>query len=163
MKRILTIMFFVTLTLTSWAQSVNPLDQVKADPRRAYGTDFPYSFDVPALTKSPKGYKPFYISHYSRHGSRYYWNEMLYPQLDTLLVTAHRRHQLTPEGERFYERFHACKDELKTGVSELSDLGWEQHQKIARTMYNNFPEVFKNGGNVLAISSHDLYSQETWP
>ena len=153
MKRILTILFLVTLTMTSWAQRVNPLDLVKAEPRRAYGTDFPYSFDVPALTKTPKGYKPFYISHYSRHGSRYYWNERLYPELDTLLVTAHRRHQLTPEGERFYERFHACKDELKTGVSELSDLGWEQHQRIARTMYNNFPEVFERGGNVLAISS----------
>ena len=153
MKRILTILFLVTLTMTSWAQRANPLDLVKAEPRRAYGTDFPYSFDVPALTKTPKGYKPFYISHYSRHGSRYYWNERLYPELDTLLVTAHRRHQLTPEGERFYERFHACKDELKTGVSELSDLGWEQHQRIARTMYNNFPEVFERGGNVLAISS----------
>ena len=153
MKRVLTIMIFVSMTMVSWAQSVNALDQVKANPKRAYGTDFPYSFDVPALTKAPKGYTPFYISHYSRHGSRYYWNEMLYPQLDTLLVTAHRRHQLTPEGERFYERFSACKDELKTGVSELSNLGWEQHQRIARIMYNNFPEVFKNGGNVLAISS----------
>ena len=77
MKRILTILFLVTLTMTSWAQRANPLDLVKAEPRRAYGTDFPYSFDVPALTKTPKGYKPFYISHYSRHGSRYYWNERL--------------------------------------------------------------------------------------
>ena len=153
MKRLFSILFFVSMAMMSWAQSVNALDQVKANPKRAYGTDFPYSFDVPALTKAPKGYTPFYISHYSRHGSRYYWNEMLYPQLDTLLVTAHRRHQLTAEGERFYERFSACKDELKTGVSELSNLGWEQHQRIARIMYNNFPEVFKNGGNVLAISS----------
>ena len=103
MKRLLTIMILATVTFASWAQTANPLDQLKANPKRAYGTDFPYSFDVPALTKAPKGYKPFYISHYSRHGSRYYWNEMLYPQLDTLLVTAHRRHQLTPEGERFYE------------------------------------------------------------
>ena len=153
MKRLFSILFFLSMAMMSWAQSVSALDQVKANPKRAYGTDFPYSFDVPALTKAPKGYTPFYISHYSRHGSRYYWNEMLYPQLDTLLVTAHRRHQLTAEGERFYERFSACKDELKTGVSELSNLGWEQHQRIARIMYNNFPEVFKNGGNVLAISS----------
>ena len=153
MKRLFSILFFVSMAMMSWAQSVSALDQVKANPKRAYGTDFPYSFDVPALTKAPKGFTPFYISHYSRHGSRYYWNEMLYPQLDTLLVTAHRRHQLTAEGERFYERFSACKDELKTGVSELSNLGWEQHQRIARIMYNNFPEVFKNGGNVLAISS----------
>ena len=40
-----------------------------------------------------------------------------------------------------------------TGVSELTQLGWDQHQSIARNMYNNFPEVFKKGGNVLAISS----------
>ena len=153
MKRILTIMFFVTLTLTSWAQSVNPLDQVKADPRRAYGTDFPYSFDVPALTKSPKGYKPFYISHYSRHGSRYYWNSQLYKDLDTLLTKAHERRLLTAEGEAFFQCFEAVKEELMTGWSELTQLGWEQHQGIARTMYNAFPEVFEKGGNVLAIAS----------
>jgi hypothetical protein len=47
----------------------------------------------------------------------------------------------------------ASKEELKTGISELTQLGWEQHQFIARTMYNNFPQVFKKGGNVLAISS----------
>jgi hypothetical protein len=42
---------------------------------------------------------------------------------------------------------------LAVSVSELSDLGWEQHQFIARQMYNNFPEVFKNGGDVYAIAS----------
>ena len=41
MKRILTILLFAALTLTSWAQSVNPLDLLKAEPKRAYGTDFP--------------------------------------------------------------------------------------------------------------------------
>ena len=46
-----------------------------------------------------------------------------------------------------------AKDELANGVSELSDLGWEQHQRIARVMYNSFPDVFKKGGNVYAISS----------
>ena len=36
---------------------------------------------------------------------------------------------------------------------ELTQLGWEQHQRIARTMYNRFPQVFEKGGNVLAIAS----------
>ena len=150
MKRILTILSLALLTLTVSAQV---LDALKADPRRAYGNDYPYQFSEVKLTKAPKGYKPFYISHYSRHGSRYYWNAFLYRELDSLLTNAHNKHLLTPEGEAFHAKFMACKDELATGVSELSDLGWEQHQRIARTMYNNFPEVFKNGGNVLAISS----------
>ena len=153
MKRHLTIVMFLLLALTTWAQGSAALDELKADPRKAYGTDYPYEFTTIRLTKAPSGYKPFYISHYGRHGSRYYWNAMLYQELANLLTTAHDRGQLTKEGEAFFEKFMAAKDELQTGVSELSDLGWEQHQRIARTMYNNFPEVFKKGGNVLAISS----------
>ena len=141
------------LTLTTWAQGSAALDELKADLRKSYGTDFPYEFTTQRLTKAPSGYKPFYISHYGRHGSRYYWNAMLYQELANLLTTAHDRGQLTAAGEAFYTKFMAAKEELQTGVSELSDLGWEQHQRIARTMYNNFPEVFKKGGNVLAISS----------
>ncbi len=155
MKRLL---FFAALLLTllttaAWGQNVPALEQLKADPRKAYGTDYPYLFAPAKLTKAPKGYKPFYISHYGRHGSRYYWNAFLYRELDSLLTVAHDKHLLTPEGEAFHKKFMAAKDELMTGVSELSELGWQQHQRIARTMYNNFPEVFKKGGNVLAISS----------
>ncbi len=152
-KRNLTIIATIFLALSAWAQGSTPLEQLKADPRKAYGTDYPYEFTTRQMTKAPSGYKPFYISHYGRHGSRYYWNAFLYRELDSLLTTAHKRQQLTAEGEAFYQKFEAAKDELATGVSELSDLGWEQHQHIARTMYNNFPEVFKKGGNVLAIAS----------
>ena len=152
-KKTILLMMSLLMAIMSWAQGVSALDQLKADPRKSYGMDYPYSFTTQKLTKAPKGYKPFYISHYGRHGSRYYWNAMLYQELSKLLTTAHEKQILTPEGEAFYEKFMAAKDELTAGVSELSDLGWEQHQRIARTMYNNFPEVFKKGGNVFAISS----------
>ena len=140
-------------TLMAVAQGSNAFEQMKANPKKAYGTDCPYPFDNVKLTKAPRGYKPFYISHYGRHGSRYYWNAFLYRELDSLLTTAHNRQQLTAEGEKFYRNFMEAKEELSTGVSELTQLGWEQHQRIARIMYNNFPEVFKKGGNVLAVSS----------
>ena len=139
--------------LTASAQQVTVLDQLRADLRKGYGNDYLYSFTTSQLTKAPRGYKPFYISHYGRHGSRYYWNSFLYQELDSLLTTAHQKQLLTTEGETFYEKFMAAKEELKTGVSELTQVGWEQHQRIARTMYDNFPEVFRKGGNVLAISS----------
>ncbi len=153
MKRNLTIVMLLLLAMTTWAQGSAALDQLKGDPRKSYGTDYPYSFANRPLTKAPKGYKPFYISHYGRHGSRYYWNAMLYQELANLLTKAHERGQLTAAGEAFFAKFMAAKEELQTGVSELSDLGWQQHQKIARTMYDNFPEVFRKGGNVLAIAS----------
>ena len=153
MRKAITTLFLCLLSMSIWAQAVPALDQLKADPRKAYGNDYPYPVRTVKLTKAPKGYKPFYISHYARHGSRYYWTDRLYIDLDTLLNAAHEKHQLTAEGEAFYEKYHAAHQELMTGVSELTQLGWEQHQGIARIMYNNFPEVFKKGGNVLAISS----------
>ena len=153
MKRILNLLLLVGLALTTWAQGTPALEQLKSDPRKAYGTDYPYSYEAQTMTKAPKGYKAFYISHYGRHGSRYYWNDQLYRELDSLLTKAHRQHQLTPEGEAFRTKYDAAKRELAVSVSELSDLGWEQHQYIARTMYRDFKEVFKNGGDVYAISS----------
>ena len=153
MKKTLLSLFLLCMAVVATAQNSNVLNELKADPRKAYGTDYPYVFTDAPQTKAPKGYKPFYISHYGRHGSRYYWADFLYKQLDTLMIVAHDRQQLTPTGEAFYRKFMACKDELKTGVSELTQLGWDQHQGIARTMYNSFPEVFRKGGDVMAVSS----------
>ena len=141
------------VALLSWAQTGDALSQLKANPKKAYGTDLPYQFVTTVDTKAPRGYKPFYISHYGRHGSRYYWNSQLYKDLDTLMTAAREKQLLTPEGERFYEKFMAARQELMTGASELTQLGWEQHQQIARRMYNQFTDVFKKGGYVLAISS----------
>ena len=153
MRRVLTTLLLVLWSIATLAQNIPALEQLKADPRKAYGTDYPYGFKTEVLTPAPRGYKPFYISIYARHGSRYYWNDRLYNQLDTLLKDAHEQHLLTEEGEAFYERFLEAEQELMTGISELTDLGWQQHQQIARTMFERFPEVFWKGGHVLAISS----------
>lgn len=153
MKRILTCLLAALWSLMALAQNIPALEQLKADPRKAYGTDYPYGFKTEPITPAPRGYKPFYISGYARHGSRYYWNDRLYNQLDTLLLDAHEKQLLTEEGEAFYGRFLDAKQELMTGISELTELGWQQHQQIARTMYERFPDVFWKGGNILAISS----------
>ena len=108
-RRTLTIFVFIAFVLAAWAQGGSPLDQLKADPRKAYGTDYPYEFTTEKLTKAPSGYKPFYISHYGRHGSRYYWNAFLYREMDSLLTIAHRKQQLTAEGEAFYKKFEAAR------------------------------------------------------
>ena len=154
MKKYYIILFFVLLTVTDASgQQLPVLEQLKADPRKAYGNDYPYHLTHESLTKAPKGYKPFYISHYARHGSRYYWSNKLYRELDTLLTVAHDKKLLTLAGEEFYDRYMAAKNELMTCATELTELGWQQHQGIARIMYDNFSEIFKKGGNVLAISS----------
>ena len=153
MKKLSAILCLLLVAFGMWAQQINAFDELKATPKKAYGNDYPYDFGQPQLTKAPKGYKAFYISHYARHGSRYYWNDQLYTYLDTLMRTANDKNLLTAEGKAFYDRFIEAKPELMTGISELTQLGWEQHQGIARRMFNNFPDVFKKGGNIYAISS----------
>ena len=149
--------FLITLLLiaplTLHAQRMNVMDELKADPKKAYGNDYPYLYATAELTATPSGYKPFYISHYSRHGSRYYWSDNLYLSIDTLLTTAHTMGILTPEGEAFRDRYSKAYPELMARWGELSETGWQQHQRIAREMYNNFPEVFTDTSHVTAISS----------
>ena len=99
MKKTILLLMSVLMAVVGWAQGSSALEQLKADPRRAYGTDYPYSYEAQTMTKAPSGYKPFYISHYGRHGSRYYWN-VCSTELDSLLTKAHEQAQLTPRARR---------------------------------------------------------------
>ena len=83
----------------AFAQQHDVLEQVMSDPRKAAGMEGPHRFEVPAPTPSPKGYKPFYISHYGRHGSRYAWNSKTYTLMHEVLSAAHEAGKLTPRGE----------------------------------------------------------------
>ena len=38
-----------------WAQGVDALSQLKADPRKSYGNDYPYPLKKLEMTKAPKG------------------------------------------------------------------------------------------------------------
>ena len=46
-------------------------EEMFATPEKTGGVYWAYPLDFAPQTKAPKGYKPFYISHYGRHGSRY--------------------------------------------------------------------------------------------
>ena len=108
------------------AQQYDVLDQVKSDPRKAAGMEGPHRFEVPAPTPAPKGYKPFYISHYGRHGSRYAWDSKTYTLLHEVLSAAHEAGKLTPRGEDFYGKFEAFYPIPLINTGDLVPLGWEQ-------------------------------------
>ena len=122
MKKTFTTLLLALTAMMTWAQT-SALELLKADPKRSFGTDYPYHFTDAKLTASPAGYEPFYIAHYSRHGSRYFWSDFLYKDLDSLLTKARANHQLTPVGEALHDKFMAAKDELMNGWSELTQVG----------------------------------------
>ena len=152
-KKVFLIVLLLFSFLAVQGQRADVREEVFANPLRSYGNDFPYLAEVYSQTPSPKGYKPFYISHYGRHGSRYYWEPSFYGRIDSLLTGAHQKGILTEAGEEFYRQYSAILPELTARVTELTSLGYEQHARIAKTMYESFPEIFKKGGHVEAFSS----------
>ena len=52
------------------------------------------------LSPTPKGYEPFYLSSYARHGSRWLCDGNQYLDVINPLKEAHQQGKLTQEGER---------------------------------------------------------------
>ena len=108
-----------------------------------------YEFGPIHDTPAPKGYKPYYISHYGRHGSRYAWNSATYTVLKKVLDAAASSNSLTERGRELYEDFNDFYLEPLVNTGDLTDLGMEQHMEIARIMCEDFPEVFRTGERFL--------------
>ncbi len=105
------------------------------------------------LSAPPKGYTPFYISHYGRHGSRYLIGESTYTEPVEVLRAAHDAGQLTDRGEQLLRELTTVAQTAHGHIEELTQRGAEQHQQIAERMYDRFPEVFDGDVTVKANSS----------
>lgn len=69
-KILTTLVVLPLLALSLNAQ--NYVDMVKQNKEVAAGVYHPYVIGNLTDTPAPKGYHPFYISHFGRHGSRYH-------------------------------------------------------------------------------------------
>lgn len=105
------------------------------------------------LTPSPNGKKPFYISHYGRHGSRYISNRKGYDTPYLMMLHADSVDELTPTGKRVLQEIRLVMEDTEGRWGELTGYGREQMRRIARRMVRNFPEVLCEGARVTAIST----------
>ena len=126
---------------------------LKAHPELLAGTDYLCPTGPVTLTKAPKGYKVFYISHYGRHGARYAWQSDLYEKINDALTKAAADGNLTEFGKDYRRRFDSLYPEVKYRVGDLSRKGWKQQEALAERMYKNFPKVFPDGAEVRAWTS----------
>ena len=155
MKRITTLLTAVLLACTLLnAQQYDVLDQLKADIRKSYGMEGPHRLDESGpICPAPSGYKPFYISHYGRHGSRYAWNSDTYLLLHQVFSKASQLGVLTPYGKEFAARYEAFWMEPWINSGDLVPLGFDQHLALGEFVYTSFPQVFKGRKRVDALSS----------
>jgi len=154
MKRFLVAALLVlAAAFRSGAQMPDIYEQLQAHPEYLDGTDYLCPTGPVALTKAPKGYKPFYISHYGRHGARYAWQSDLYSKLNDVFTAAADADNLTPLGVSYKQRFDQLFPSVRYRTGDLSRKGWQQQHDLASRMYDNFPGIFKDNARVMARTS----------
>lgn len=105
------------------------------------------------LTPAPKGYTPFHISHYGRHGSRYHIGTSVYNNPYNVLMKADSLGKLTALGRETLKKVAMLRAEAYHRDGELTPLGALQHKDIARRMYERFPDVFSGEACIDAKST----------
>ena len=124
------------------------------DINRAGANYYPYPGpSQQVLTPAPAGYKPFYISHYGRHGSRYMEENDAYVYAIGKLDTAAQLGILTPKGQDVLEKLKKGYDNAWNRDGDLTRLGDRQHEAIAQRMFDRFPELLSQEMKVDARSS----------
>lgn len=143
---------FLFVCICSYSQSFR--DIIESNPQAASYAFYTYTEpgDV-QLTKAPAGFKPIYISHYGRHGSRYHASESFFLQGEAGLKATKQAGLLTQDGEKLYDEFMALVNEHKGMLGMLSPLGAREHRAIAQRMYDRFGKVFKGRTEVDIVSS----------
>ena len=117
MKRILLVAAaLVAAAFCLRAQGTDIDAELRAHPEYLAGTDYLCPTGPVKLSPAPKGYKPFYISYYSRHGARYAWQSDLYSWLNSTFSEAAEGDNLTTFGADFKARFDRLYPEFPEGV-----------------------------------------------
>lgn len=152
MRKITSLLLLVAFALTTKAQT--PKEEIAENPNLAASNYLAYPDPKQkVLTPAPAGYKPVYLSHYGRHGSRYHICKGSYQDAFKILAHADSLGKLTPLGKETFEKVRLLTEEARKRDGELTELGAEQHRGIARRMFERFPEVFEGDVNVEARST----------
>lgn len=152
MKRCL-LAFTVTLAVSSAATAQTTRQEMYDDPEQTSGLYFVYPEAPGVQTRAPKGFKPFYISHFSRHGSRWLADPDDYRIPVQVLRSADSAGVLTPLGQDALKRLEIVYEDARQREGDLSPLGVRQHRGISERMYSCYRQAFSKGAEVTARST----------
>ena len=150
--------FFLILsafTVSTKAQTGAQLIRENRDRAAAEYHYYEYS-DTPG-TPVPKGYKAFYLSHYSRHGSRYHTGDGYFSASMKYLRAADNAGILSAEGKELMKQIDTLMEEHQGMYGMLTQRGAKEQRGIGLRMYEKYPGIFKgkNGRNEIeCVSSY---------
>ena len=143
MRRLITTLAVVTMALTVTAQTAR--EEIRANKYLSGSQYLDYNRRLPdkPLTPAPKGYEPYYMSHYGRHGSRWLISDNSYTGPRDVLRDAKEQGKLTPLGEETLKKIEEFEPTSVKRLGDLSTVGERQHHGIGKRLVENFPEIFK--------------------
>ncbi len=147
MKRRMTmVLLSMTMAMTATAQTAR--EEIKANKFLSASNYLDYDNNpaTKALTPTPKGYEPYLMNHYGRHGSRWLISESSYTSPLNTLRKADAQGKLTDEGRDVLRQVEAVYATSQKRLGDLSSVGERQHHGIGCRMAQNFPEIFKKPG-----------------
>lgn len=134
-------------------QSPAAVKALQEDRTRAGNNLNSYEFFPIQDTKAPAGYKPFYVSHYGRHGSRSDWGGSAFLGVIAVMEQGQAKGILTPDGEMLLEGARKVLAGWDGMDGRLSQRGVREHAALAKRLYNRYPQVFKGKKHIRAVSS----------
>ena len=143
----------VALMIATTTQAQTAREEIRELPRRAGSNYLAYLDPVKPLTKAPKGYEPFYMSHYGRHGSRWLLGDGDYMNPIRTLRKANELGKLTPKGQQVLADLEGFYPTTVRRLGDLTTVGERQHHGIGRRMTERFPEIFRGNAEVDARST----------
>ena len=153
MRKIFVALSVLLLTFSVKAQIIKR-DQVNADNlKKMAGSVYAYQAPTEPLTPAPKGFKPVYLTHFGRHGSRFLDNASNYDRPYNILKEADDAGALTDFGKDVLRRLEIIRAEADQRAGDLTPKGMQQHRDIARRMVENYPELFTNDKIIMARST----------
>lgn len=142
---IIGLLFASALSLMAQTKLPTARQEICDLPRKAGSNYLAYLDPAWPLTKAPKGYEPFYMSHYGRHGSRWLLGDGDYMNPIRTLRKADGYGKLTAEGKKLLADLERFYPTTVRRLGDLTTVGERQHHGIGRRMTEHFPEIF--GGN----------------
>lgn len=137
-------LFFFALVLTALSAEAQDYRQIiRENPAWAASNLYYYDYVETARTPAPKGYKPFYINHYGRHGSRYMSSSVETDAVRPVFEAADSAGWLTDAGKLFWNDLKAVFEEQEGMVGMLTSRGAREHRGMGERMALRFREVFK--------------------
>lgn len=130
-----------------------PQQMLREDPQRAGVNTHIYEFIEEHHTPAPKGFKPVYLSHYARHGSRNDMSPYGYDYVMDVLKQAAAEGVLTPEGYELLEETRKVIMEWDGCPGHLTERGVYEHQEQARRIYKEYAPVFRKGNKKVRIET----------